>query len=285
MVKMYAFDLDGTLLKSDQTIDQTTVELLHKMQKDGKKLVIATGRAKGIMEDIISEYKLDFDLLLNNGHETIVKGRDTKYVPFDWDVLERVLTILKKYDMHLTACAAEEQKYSFCDRDAYYDRHIEMSKAIRGGVIEDMSLPLFRKESYTKNFQHAPDVDDYKDVKMLKIDAKTLDKEVKEKCLEELKVIPGLMLSSSYEAYIEIIQGNTDKGKALVELAESYGIDPADVAAFGDAHNDIEMLSAVGHSCAMGNAFDEVKEVARYVTDTNNNQGVYKQLLQLLEIE
>lgn len=285
MIKMYAFDLDGTLLKSDQTIDQATVELLHKMKEDGKNLVIATGRAKGIMEEIVLEYNLDFDLLLNNGHETIVKGREIKYVPFDWDILEKVLTILKKYDMHLTACASHERKYSFCDKDTYYDRHIEMSKAIRNGVIEDMNQPLFRKDSYTKNFNHAPEVVDYKSVKMLKIDAKTLDKEVKRKCIRKLETIPELMLSSSYEAYIEIIQNNTDKGKALVELGKSYGIDPSEIAAFGDGHNDIEMLSMVGHSCAMGNAFDEVKEVARYVTDTNDNQGVYKQLLKMLEIE
>lgn len=285
MIKMYAFDLDGTLLNSDQRMDKVTAELLRKMKADGRKIVIATGRAKGVMENILTENNLDCDLILNNGHEVIVKGRGIKYVPFSWELLRDVLRILKKYDMHLTALGADEQKYSFYEKEFYYQKHIDMTKSIHTGKELDMTLPLYNKDAFTKNFNCIEDVDGYEDVRILKIDAKTLDNKVKAKCLKELEKIPGLMLSSSYEFYIEIIQDNADKGKALIELAESYGIKPEEIAAFGDGVNDIEMLSSVKYSCAMGNSFNCVKEHAAYVTDTNNNQGVYKQLLKFLEIK
>lgn len=285
MIKMYAFDLDGTLLKSDHTIDKDTLDLIHKMSKDGKKIVIATGRAKNVMEDIVVDNGLDCDIIINNGHEIRAKGKEPKYIPFDWEVLEQVLTVLKKNKMHIAACASKEERYSFHDRESFYNKHIEMSEAINGTKYVNVESSLFNKESYTKNFRHIPDVSGYKDTQVLKIDAKTIVKEDKMQCLAELEKIPNLMLSSSYNAYIEIIQDNADKGRALLDLASSYGIDSDEIAAFGDGTNDLEMLSCVGHSCAMGNSFDGVKEVARYVTDTNDNQGVYKQLLKMLEIQ
>ena len=60
----------------------------------------------------------------------------------------------------------------------------------------------------------------------------------------------------------------------IEDLLAERGIDPARVAAFGDDTPDVEMLALVGHSFAMGNACDEVKEAARYVTASNDDDGI-----------
>ena len=77
------------------------------------------------------------------------------------------------------------------------------------------------------------------------------------------------------------MQKNIDKGIALQELMEMYGIKPEEVLAIGDNMNDIGMLTCVPNSVAIGNAREEVKAVCKYVADTNANDGVLQILRKL----
>jgi hypothetical protein len=68
------------------------------------------------------------------------------------------------------------------------------------------------------------------------------------------------------------------KAKGIRKLVESLGMDMEDTVAFGDGRNDVEMLSEVGFGIAMGNGADEAKEVANYVTDDVDKNGIEKAL-------
>ena len=79
----------------------------------------------------------------------------------------------------------------------------------------------------------------------------------------------------SSNEYCEIVNKGLNKGNALRQLAELIGVDIEDTIAAGDAANDISMIEAAGIGCAMSNATDDVKKVADYVTENdNNNSGV-----------
>ena len=58
-------------------------------------------------------------------------------------------------------------------------------------------------------------------------------------------------------------------------VADHLDISTDDCYAFGDSNNDISMFKAAGHSIAMGNSCDELKEIAEYVTDSVNDDGLY----------
>jgi hypothetical protein len=75
-----------------------------------------------------------------------------------------------------------------------------------------------------------------------------------------------------------IMHKNATKSKAVAVLADLWGIKETEIAAFGDDLNDIDLLTHVRFSVAMDNALDEVKAAARYVCDTNDNDGVAKWL-------
>ena len=68
---------------------------------------------------------------------------------------------------------------------------------------------------------------------------------------------------------------NPDKGTCLTYVADHLNISTDDCYAFGDSNNDISMFKAAGHGIAMGNACDELKEIAEYVTDSVNDDGIY----------
>ncbi len=81
---------------------------------------------------------------------------------------------------------------------------------------------------------------------------------------------------------MDCMRPGTNKGEAVKLLQESLSITPEETMAFGDQLNDIEMLNQAYYSFAVGNARKEVKEAARFQTDTNLNQGVLKILKLLL---
>ena len=83
-------------------------------------------------------------------------------------------------------------------------------------------------------------------------------------------------LSSMFTApfYYEFTPLGVDKTRALSETFATLGIDRSEVIAFGDAQNDQSMIEWAGTGVAMGNAVDEVKAVADYVTLSNNDDGI-----------
>ena len=81
--------------------------------------------------------------------------------------------------------------------------------------------------------------------------------------------------------WFNIIQKNVDKGVALKELMEMYGVTDEEVLVIGDNMNDVCMLSIVTNSVAIGNAVQEVKDICKYTADTCENDGVLKILKML----
>ena len=72
------------------------------------------------------------------------------------------------------------------------------------------------------------------------------------------------------------------KGRALQALANQLGIPNDLIVTFGDGYNDESMMQIAGFSVAMGNSVDEIKAIADYTTDTNQNNGVALAVEQLL---
>ena len=74
----------------------------------------------------------------------------------------------------------------------------------------------------------------------------------------------------------EITRQDVNKGSAIIRVVQMLGMDMNDTYGFGDSGNDVEMLETCAVGTAMGNASDDVKQKADCVTDTVENDGVYK---------
>ena len=91
-----------------------------------------------------------------------------------------------------------------------------------------------------------------------------------------------LELAISTSGYIEITQKDAQKGKALEHLCRYLGIYMEEVMAIGDNENDHSMLVRAGYPIAMGNANEEIKKIAKYVTASNDESGVAKAIYEKL---
>lgn len=74
--------------------------------------------------------------------------------------------------------------------------------------------------------------------------------------------------------FLEFMNLEVDKGKSILRLGKMLGIDAEEIIAIGDSYNDITMIQAAGLGVAMGNAVEAVKEIANYVTEDNEHDGV-----------
>jgi hypothetical protein len=83
-----------------------------------------------------------------------------------------------------------------------------------------------------------------------------------------------LYLASSRKRYLEMVDVQVNKGRALGYLAGSMGISANEVLAIGDSMNDVDMLEYAGIGVAMGNANEKVKAVADFITLLNTEDGV-----------
>ena len=119
--------------------------------------------------------------------------------------------------------------------------------------------------------------EEFKAIKKVLNYFKSKDEEInndKNLSLEEIKELKNLL---NFDTNIEITDKNANKGVALEAYAKEHNIKMEEVMAFGDSLNDYSMLSKdFGYTVAMGNATQKIKKTAKYITKTNDEDGVAK---------
>ena len=108
-----------------------------------------------------------------------------------------------------------------------------------------------------------------------------------ERCEAEMQAAVGKEATAvrSQTYYLDVTPPGHDKGTFVEAIAKRLGVSTDAVATIGDMRNDLAMFAKSGTSFAMGNATDEVKKHASYVTDTNENDGFAKAIKQILEMK
>ena len=121
---------------------------------------------------------------------------------------------------------------------------------------------------------------DHSIIKIMMID----EEEVLQKAIDNLpkEVYDKYTVVRSAPYFLEFLNKEVNKGVGVEMLAKHMGITLDQVITMGDAGNDLHMIECAGMGVAMGNAFEEIKEVANYITDTNENDGVAKAIEHLV---
>lgn len=278
-MKIFAFDIDGTLLTSTKEVSQSTLEVLHHIEESGDKWLLATGRSYEMIQPILDNIKMKCDCITNSGHLFVDKyGHDGLKFSMPNPVLYKVIEILLNYDFHISL-HSDKGKYIFGDKESYFARHIEISKSRHKENFNKIkNAPLFVKELFLKNTHSINNINELvkHNVHILKIDARNMEPTLLDIGMKELNKIDEIVIHSSYEAFLEISEKSSNKAIMLNHIINTYGAMKEDVYVFGDSMNDIELFQEFPNSIAMGNADDKIKALAKWVTDTNDNNGIAK---------
>ena len=261
MYKLLALDMDGTTLTSDKKITPQTVDGINRLINSGVHVVVASGRCLAEMNDYREEFKsIRYEIIASGGliFDTFEdKPISISPVPFN-DCLDLINFGEKEEAMvHLLTIRESVVKPQDINHMADFGM----------GVYQDMYIRNCLQCENLKEYalKHQEDV--------IKINLYHRSTESRDRNVERLKG-HDLQLVFAESNNLEASPLNITKASGLVELCKYLNIDLADTVAIGDAPNDTEILKTAGCAVAMGNAADDIKQMADFVTTDNDHDGV-----------
>lgn len=285
MINLIATDMDGTLLNAAHEISEENINAIHYAQSLGITVVIATGRAFYEASTPIAQTDLKVPYICLNGAEVRDESFNISSTSnLNRELIDRITGELNREDIYYQIYT----NIGIYTENPERDLEIYIDIAERAGQEADV-------EKIKAGIQKRIDngtlkvVDNYDKIKetpgeiVMKILAFDSDLEKIDRVSAKLAESGSLAVSSSSRGNIEITHADAQKGIALTTIAEKLHIDMENVMAIGDNLNDISMLERVGYPVAMANGTEEVKAASKYVTESNENSGVGKAIMKLLE--
>ncbi|MBN2470283.1 MAG: HAD family phosphatase [Anaerolineae bacterium] len=255
-IKLIATDLDGTLLNSDHIVTPRTERALKAAIAQGVQVIFATGKTMHSRQKLVEQLRLATPGVYSQGLVLLNADGSTRYRrDLDREAARPVIAFLEARGYNLVAVAEggtrllAERLSSLTDfMIAHHEPFPELVGPV-SGAVEDTPLTKLLIEIPPAELPAVRD-------ELARLGGDTIE------------------LVQSMPQLLEVLPPGASKGDGLRRLLDDLGIAPAEVIAFGDAENDLEMLQMVGIGVAMGNATDSVKAVADYVTASNDEDGV-----------
>ncbi|MFD3446773.1 Cof-type HAD-IIB family hydrolase [Microbacteriaceae bacterium 4G12] len=257
--KMIVLDLDDTLLRDDHTISTRTKEALMEAQQLGVKVVLASGRPTYAMRKIAEELHLaeygSFILSFNGAK--IINCQTNE------ELFSSTLSPQTVHELYDISRQEDVWIHTYVGDTIVTESHNQYTK-IEGDIT---GMPVIEVSNFKEAVTEPV-------VKVLMLEDPEKLANVEKKLQQELAGKLSVMRSKPF--FLEFTEAGVTKGTSLSQLIEKLGITREEVIAMGDSYNDLAMIEFAGLGVAMGNAPDDIKESANYVTDTNMNDGVAK---------
>ncbi len=247
--KIIFFDLDGTLIDhSINAIPKSTKETIDKLKQNGHVIVIATGRPPCLIYNVDKDLGIE-TVIASNGRYVISENKVIWNDYIDPSVVERFTEDMKRRGIDL-AFESQDDFVISGRTNSLVDDFISYFNLKTPPVAEN-----FHKNNKILQMVMFYDNSDFSDI---------------QDAYPEL----DFNISCPYGVDINVQGGMKEVG--VKKVLQYFGFDIKDTIAVGDGYNDIAMIKIVNYGIAMGNACEPLKEVADFVTEPCNEDGIYK---------
>lgn len=241
------FDLDGTLLNGQSQVDDEVAEAMKELKRNKVLPVIATGRSEVEIDGFKEQAGIDSSIVLNG--QFIRVGAEVIHQDIFSDELCR--------DFYQFTLAQNHELAFYNAREIWVKRITEpMKKAYEYFHI---NLPEIKEQSELP-------------VNMLLV----LGEDDKDELYHQ--AFPDLTFYRNSPYSIDIVQKGASKGEGVKKLVSKLGLSGVPTFGFGDGLNDLALFEGCDTSIAMGNAVDEAKQAADYITTKNTDNGIINAL-------
>jgi Cof subfamily protein (haloacid dehalogenase superfamily) len=286
-MKLIAIDMDGTLVNKQLKVTKENSKVIKEALNDGHHVVIATGRSYDEARHTLEDAELHLPLICVNGAEIRSKEWEIlSSIPLQFSQYEDIKRILDEEDIYYELYTSKGTYTD--DREKAYevmkDIVITSNPEATDDDVQKAALRRFRLGlvSVVGDFEKLLN---QKDIEVYKFLAFSSDNAKLKRAFQHLQAVDALAVSSSADNNLEITNSEAQKGVALKRFAKLKGIPLENTMAIGDNYNDVSMLEIAGFPVAMGNAVDEIKEMAAFVTKENDESGVAFAIQKFLETE
>ena len=281
MYKFVAIDLDGTMLNSYGMVTENTKNVIKQTIEKGTEVIIASGRPIDSIKTIAKEINSNNFFIAGNG-ALIYDIQKDEIIYNKYMSKQKVLEIIK---------ICEENSISY---NVYTDKTI-LAKALKYNVLYYHKENLKKEENKKTNINIVDNMYEYvkemQEEKFLKITVCDEEKSIFNSIIRKLRDVSDIeVMDVSHMSrktirqgtedfsieyyYTEISSKNVDKWNAIEYLIEKLGIKKKETIAIGDNINDKKMIQNAGLGIVMQGSTPEVVNVADYITQGNNEEGV-----------
>ncbi|WP_456096216.1 HAD-IIB family hydrolase [Peptostreptococcus sp.] len=244
--KYFFFDIDGTIaIGMPRYIPESTKYALNKLKENGHFISVATGRMYTMTKPFCDEFGIK-NMVTDGGFGTVLNGKvDIK--PLDKQMMIDIVDVFEEKGIPWAICLADERVWHTKTKK-FYDIMKKETQNYMDTVI-DPNLDIRKVKDVFKGFACI-----------------NLEEEAQ---LEALKNVTYTRYRPNY-----IIIEPDDKSLGIRKVMDLMGIEDQDVVVFGDNTNDIKMFRPEWTSIAMGNAVEELKKIADFVTKDADDGGI-----------
>ncbi|MGM9935172.1 MAG: Cof-type HAD-IIB family hydrolase [Clostridium sp.] len=260
-MKYFFFDIDGTLKPYGQKISDSTKNTIRKLQENGHKVFLATGRRRNEVGSIMSELNIK-NAVCSGGATVIINNKVEKEEYYTLEELERILNDCRKNNVIMVS-VGYGRCYT-CYRGVrlkpyvFFMKLYSKSKRFRVGSVEGCEGA------------------NYTDIKVLSED-EFLKQPTQKLIFFNCRHIDKVHALNKYTIYNERIWKSIEfdfKEKGIDYIRKKYNVHIDDIVVFGDGINDIGMFTYAEKSIAMENSCSEIKEIASFITKRSDDDGI-----------
>lgn len=257
--KLIAFDMDGTLLNSKKEINKESIYAINKAFHAGKEVILCTGRCIAELEKYIKQIpELRFIVGASGAFVYDLKEQREIYTQaISVEQVYQILDVAKTVDAmpHILTDKSIVSRKDFENME-----HFDMKHYIP--LFKDVAIKVENIYKYYEEHE----------MPVVKLNMYHASPQEREKTKEKLRG-KNFILADAERTSVEISANGTTKGTGLEQLCKYLGITMDEVIAVGDADNDIDVLSKVGLSIAMGNANEKVKSICDVIVSDCDSNG------------
>ena len=261
MIKLIATDMDGTLLKSNNEIQDGFYDVFHKLKEKDIIFAAASGRQ---YYNLLERFKgLDNNMMFiaENGTFVVYRGEELIVNSLDKEIALELIKVGRTIEnAYIILCGKNSAYIESRDErlieqtEKYYARYevVEDLTKVEDDILKVTICDFSGSEGNSNKY-----FDDYRDKAQI--------------CV-------------SGEIWLDMMAKGVNKGLAIKKIQEKLGIKHEETMVFGDYLNDLEMMDSAYHSYAMDNAHDDLKKVARFIAKSNDECGVVQAIKESLNI-
>ena len=238
------FDLDGTLLNENSQVNPAVAKGMEALRSNQILPVIATGRTEAEIPHILKDTRITSNIVMNGS-----------FIRVNKEVIHREIIDKLTMEKMLQLTQDNQQPLAFYNHSHYWATQ-HNDDLVHAYQYIHSQLPEIHPTAYLE-----------REVNMLLVLGQDKDETYHE-------AFPELTFYRNGPYSIDIVKKNVSKGQAVRKLKEILRLENIPTYGFGDGLNDLALLEACDHKIAMGNAKNELKELADFITLTNKEDGV-----------
>ncbi|MGS5018637.1 Cof-type HAD-IIB family hydrolase [Paenibacillus sp. JJ1683] len=245
--KIIFFDIDGTLLDDEKKMPLTAEKAVFALKEQGHEVAIATGRAPFMFKDIREQLEID-SYVSFNGQYVVLRGEVVATNPLNREALQAMTDLALTHNHALV-----------------YMDHMDMKANIPNDELVEKSVQTLKAKisvGYDPLYFQGRDI--YQTLLMC-----TAEEEPYYEA-----VFKAFDFVRWHPSSVDVVPHSGSKAKGIREITSRLGIADENQYAFGDGLNDVEMLTTIHNSVAMGNGCDEAKAAAKMVTKRADEDGI-----------